>query len=101
MTIPSQLRKRVMTRARNRCEYCLLPQAFALHKHEPDHVIAQQHDGETSFENLALACMRCNRHKGSNVGSFDPLTDILTPSSIHVLKNGLTILNGAVRSFSR
>lgn len=79
MTIPTRLRERVIKRARNRCEYCLLPQAVALHKHEPDHVIAQQHDGETSFENLALACMRCNRYKGPNVGSFDPKTGILTP----------------------
>jgi len=29
--------------------------------------------------NLALACLRCNRHKGPNVGSFDPLTGQLTP----------------------
>ncbi len=30
-------------------------------------------------DNLALACLRCNRHKGPNVGSFDPLTGQLTP----------------------
>jgi hypothetical protein len=79
MTIPPQLRESVIKRAENRCEYCLFPQDFALHKHEPDHVIAQQHDGDTTLENLAMACMRCNRYKGPNVGSFDPLTGILTP----------------------
>jgi hypothetical protein len=28
----------------------------------------------TTFENLAFACFRCNRRKGPNVASFDPLT---------------------------
>lgn len=51
-----------------------MPQTFALHPHEPDHIIPLQHGGETSEDNLALACMRCNRHKGPNVGSFDPQT---------------------------
>jgi hypothetical protein len=55
----------------------LLPQAVALHQHEPDHIVPRQHDGETREDNLALACMRCNRYKGPNVGSFDSLTGIL------------------------
>jgi hypothetical protein len=29
--------------------------------------------------NLALTCMRCNRRKGPNVGSFDPETGELAP----------------------
>lgn len=68
------LRQGVIQRAENRCEYCLMPQTFALHPHEPDHIIPLQHGGETSEDNLTLACMRCNRHKGPNVGSFDPET---------------------------
>jgi hypothetical protein len=72
--LPDHLRRLVIERAGNRCEYCLLPQWAALHKHEPDHIIPVQHDGKTEESNLALACMRCNRHKGPNVGSFDPLT---------------------------
>lgn len=74
-----ELRQLVSERAHGRCEYCLLPEQTALHKHEPDHIIPRQHDGETSPENLALARMRCNRHKGPNVGSFDPETGVLTP----------------------
>ena len=70
---------RVIERAGNRCEYCLLPQSAALHKHEPDHIVPLQHGGETDENNLALACMRCNRYKGPNVGSFDPQTDKLVP----------------------
>lgn len=69
----------VSQRAGERCEYCLLPEAVSLHKHEPDHIIPRQHGGEGVADNLALACLRCNRHKGPNVGSFDPLTGRLTP----------------------
>jgi hypothetical protein len=37
-----------------------------------DHVIAQQHGGATTLDNLALACCYCNRFKGPNVASIDP-----------------------------
>ncbi|MCO6452671.1 MAG: HNH endonuclease [Caldilineales bacterium] len=77
--VSPQTRQEVVVRAQERCEYCLLPQKTSLHKHEPDHVIPLQHGGKTEISNLALACMRCNRYKGSNVGSFDPQTGKLTP----------------------
>lgn len=73
------LRKFVAERAGNRCEYCLLPESLALHRHEPDHIVPVQHGGTTDESNLALACMRCNRFKGPNVGSFDPATGLLAP----------------------
>ena len=34
-----------------------------------------KHGGQTSEENLALACPFCNEQKGSDVGSFDFETD--------------------------
>ncbi|HLP46224.1 MAG TPA: HNH endonuclease signature motif containing protein [Candidatus Kapabacteria bacterium] len=74
LEFPDDLRQLVIERADNRCEYCLLPQVAAFHKHEPDHIISFQHGGETIESNLALACMRCNRYKGPNIGSIDPLT---------------------------
>jgi hypothetical protein len=77
--VPEVLRQLVAERAGNRCEYCLLPQWAAWHKHEPDHIIAAQHGGKIEESNLALACKRCNRNKGPNVGSFDPLTGQLVP----------------------
>ncbi len=39
-----------------------------------DHVIARQHGGETTLENLALACCFCNRFKGPNLSGIDPDT---------------------------
>lgn len=78
-TVSASLRHLVTERASLRCEYCLLPQMVALHQHELDHIVALQHGGETQAYNLALACFRCNRYKGPNVGSFDPETGILVP----------------------
>ncbi|HXU31420.1 MAG TPA: HNH endonuclease signature motif containing protein [Thermoanaerobaculia bacterium] len=78
MSIPARLRRLVRQRAGARCEYCLLPEELAFQEHEPDHVVAIQHDGKTDASNLALACFPCNRHKGPNIGSFDPNTGKLT-----------------------
>lgn len=77
--VAPELRRLVMARANHRCEYCLLPEAVALHRHEPDHIVPVQHGGATTEDNLACACLRCNRHKGPNIGSFDPVTGVLTP----------------------
>ncbi|MCT7982881.1 HNH endonuclease [Laspinema sp. A4] len=72
--ISASLRRLVEKRANYRCEYCLLPANVAFFSHEIDHIIAQKHDGITEANNLALTCWRCNRHKGSDLGSFDPET---------------------------
>jgi hypothetical protein len=72
--IPAALRRLIVERAENRCEYCLLPALLAFFSHEVDHVIAEKHGGKTEAANLAFACWRCNRHKGSDLGSFDPQT---------------------------
>jgi hypothetical protein len=72
--VPAALRRSVVRRAGNRCEYCLLPADVAFFPHEVDHVIAEKHGGRTESGNLAFARWRCNRHKGSDLGSFDPLT---------------------------
>lgn len=39
-----------------------------------DHITARQHGGLTVLENLALACLHCNRHKGPNLAGADPNT---------------------------
>lgn len=73
------LRRLVEERAALRCEYCLLPASVAfLRPHEADHIVAEKHGGATEAENLALACWRCNRHKGTDLASLDPATGDLT-----------------------
>lgn len=44
-----------------------------------EHILAHQHRGDDDFDNLALACVRCNLHKGPNVAGYDPLTNALVP----------------------
>jgi len=76
--LSAALRRRVKDRAHACCEYCLLPASVAFFPHEVDHIIAEKHGGATIQENLAFTCWRCNRHKGSDLGSFDPLTGNFT-----------------------
>lgn len=73
--LPESLRRAVHARAGGACEYCLLPESTGYYAHEVDHVVARKHDGKTELRNLALACMSCNRRKGSDLASIDPLTD--------------------------
>jgi len=63
---------KVRRRAKDRCEYCRLPARFYPLPFHFDHIIASQHGGRTSFGNLALACLHCNRHKGPNIAGSDP-----------------------------
>lgn len=72
--VPTALRREVIERAGNRCEYCGLLAEVAFYPHEVDHVIAEKHGGTTDIDNLAFACWRCNRHKGTDLTSFDPQT---------------------------
>lgn len=73
--IPAKLREDVIQRAKACFEYCQMPNKISFFPHEIDHIIAEKHGGKTELENLAYACWRCNRHKGSDLGSFDPLTN--------------------------
>jgi hypothetical protein len=73
--IPSALRKLVEQRAGYRCEYCLLPAGISFFPHEIDHIVAEKHGGLTVQDNLAYTCWRCNRYKGTDLGSFDPATN--------------------------
>lgn len=77
--ISAALRREVRERAGERCEYCLLAESQAFFPHEPDHLIAIKHGGETTSANLALACFDCNRFKGSDIASIDPASSELVP----------------------
>jgi hypothetical protein len=76
--IPDSLRRQVIERAKDRCEYCRVYQQDSLYAHEVDHIIPLKHRGETELPNLCLACLDCNRNKGSDFASFDPETDHIT-----------------------
>ena len=69
------LRQLVRERAGGRCEYCQLPDSRPpIEPFHLEHIVARQHGGQTILENLAWACHRCNRHKGTNLSAIDPDT---------------------------
>lgn len=77
--VPVPLRDLVIQRAGGRCEYCLIHEDDAIISHEVDHIVAEKHGGTTTPENLAFACFPCNRYKGSDIASVDPLTGDIVP----------------------
>lgn len=77
--VPVALRQLVVERAAGRCEYCRYPQVAAFFAFEIEHIVAEKHGGRTVEANLALACPLCNRCKGTDLGSIDPASGLLTP----------------------
>ena len=76
--VADSLRLRVVERAGDACEYCLVPSGSGYYTHEVDHVVPRKHQGRSTLDNLAYACLPCNRHKGTDLSSIDPLTDEIT-----------------------
>jgi len=72
--VSAELRRLVAQRADYLCEYCLIAEADAFFGCEVDHIISEKHGGQTEAENLAYACVFCNRYKGSDIGSLDGQT---------------------------
>ncbi|MGH9766089.1 MAG: HNH endonuclease [Blastocatellia bacterium] len=77
--IPQPLRRLVLERARGYCEYCLIHENDAPDAHHVDHIIAVKHGGKTEIWNLACACAECNRYKGTDLATIDPVTGAMVP----------------------
>jgi hypothetical protein len=67
--IPAELRRMVIARAGAGCEYCRIAEADTYFGCEVDHIISEKHGGRTEEANLALACVTCNRAKGSDIAT--------------------------------
>ncbi|HEY9176020.1 MAG TPA: HNH endonuclease [Verrucomicrobiae bacterium] len=75
----SRTRARVRERADHRCEYCHLHQDDSpLATLHVEHIVPKTHGGTDDLENLALACIDCNLHKGTNLVGVDPETRLVT-----------------------
>jgi len=74
-TIPVSLRRFVIQRANNRCEYCGISQVGQVATFHIDHIIPSVAGGETKEENLALACVSCSLRKGSRQNLKDLETE--------------------------
>ncbi|MCZ7644808.1 MAG: HNH endonuclease [Planctomycetota bacterium] len=67
--IGAEVRRLVAARARGLCEYCLIHELDTFFGCEIDHIVSRKHGGTANPENLAYACMFCNRYKGTDLGS--------------------------------
>jgi 5-methylcytosine-specific restriction endonuclease McrA len=56
-----------------------LPEAASGLAFSIDHIVAKQHRGLSTPDNLALACLSRNRHKGPNLTGVDPVTNHTVP----------------------
>jgi len=74
MTVPAKVRRQVIRRAENRCEYCGLAQDGQEAVFHVDHIIPVTANGPTMPENLALACVSCSLRKGARQSATDPQT---------------------------
>lgn len=77
--ISSEIRGIVAARAHHVCEYCLIAEEDAFFKFQLEHIISRKHGGSSELENLAFACVFCNRYKGSDIASLTPETNELVP----------------------
>lgn len=69
--IPIHLRRQVEQEAGNRCGYCRSSSLIMGSPLEVEHILPISEGGETTLENLWLACHRCNRFKSNRTQAQD------------------------------
>jgi len=86
--ISGAIRLLVIEPAAHRGEYCLVHEDDSFTPHQIDHIVSRKHGGDSSPGNLALACVRCNAWKGSDIagnglepGRIVPLTETATATA--------------------
>ncbi|MBA4183115.1 MAG: HNH endonuclease [Acidobacteria bacterium] len=77
--ISDELKNKIRRQARNRCGYCLTPQAIVSMPLEIEHLQPIACGGTDDEENLWLACRNCNGFKHAKTHATDPQTNIETP----------------------
>ena len=70
--VTAEQRQRTAKRAQGCCEYCRSQARFATQSFSVEHIIPRSHGGETTLENLALACQGCNNYKYTKTEARDP-----------------------------
>jgi hypothetical protein len=77
--IPINIQNQVRQRANYLCEYCHTAEQWQYVRFTVDHVVPLMHGGSDTFDNLALACFHCNRHKADKLTAIDPETEEIVP----------------------
>lgn len=73
------LRKQVFDRCQGICEYCRSQAKFSPNNFEIEHIVPVSRNGQTTLENLALACPSCNSYKSNKIDSIDPISNQTVP----------------------
>jgi len=73
------LRRVVADRARDCCEYCCSQARVASTAFSIEHIIPKARGGETTLENLALACQGCNNHTFDKINARDSVSGQMVP----------------------
>jgi hypothetical protein len=76
MTIPAALCRLAIQRSNDRCEYCKIAQAGQVATFHINRIVPVVANGETTAENLALACVSCSLRKGVRQEIEDAQTGI-------------------------
>ncbi len=77
--IPERLHEQIYNADRSRCAYCLTSEANSGIPLTFDHIRPLSKNGETTFENVCLACRSCNEFKASTTEAIDPLSGNTVP----------------------
>jgi HNH endonuclease len=77
--ISVDLRNRIRENDRDRCSYCLTTELNSGSRMVFDHIHPRAKGGETSFENVCLACRACNGYKSDSVEALDSITNLPVP----------------------
>ena len=72
--IPARLQETVRERAGHLCEYCHASEAWQYVEFTMEHLTPLAEGGESTADNLALACFACNRRKWDQRTGVEPET---------------------------
>ena len=79
MSISDALKQAVRKRANYICEYCHSSEQLSANRFTVDHISPKSLGGSDDFDNLALACRRCNERRYNFIAGIDPETQEIAP----------------------
>lgn len=102
-TDPKFCRRSILLRDGFRCQYCGDP--FEASELTFDHVVPRAKGGQTTWENILSACVKCNKDKRSQDANWSgrkgsglrPLKPPRKPTTAELLRAGLRFLDERVR----
>lgn len=77
--VPAVLAALVRERAKDLCEFCLLPQATQEAVFHIDHIQPRSKGGLTVAGNLCQACVTCSLRKAARTHAVDPESRVVVP----------------------